>query len=276
MKIALIQEKQNELYRFHDEDLSFHRDEMLFLQKEMVEQNLGLIRNAATRGVDLVLTSEAINFPGQLRCMRGWTSAELVEEQQGWVLEELGKAACAANMYIVAGIYRVCDDGELRNQAVVFDRSGREIHSYTKNFLAGDEREYLTAGTDFPVWKSEFGPIGLGVCWDMQFPETCRAYVKQGAEMVLAPTWGWEHPYACARAYENGIYVAAAMAVPQYKNIEGKRAPSMLVSPDGEVLAEGPCDRPAVVVAEIDCLGSCEPYRSLRMGCLSSWEHGYA
>ena len=130
----------------------------------------------------------------------------------------------------------------------------------------------MTPGTGFPVWESEFGKIGVGICWDMQFPETCRAYARQGVHLVLAPTWGWEYMYAKARAYENGIFVAAAMAVPEYKDIEGKRAPSQVISPDGTVLAEGPHDRASVVAMEIDDLKACEPYRSFRMNCLDRWE----
>lgn len=272
MKIALIQERQNELYRFHDADLAFSREEMIRLQRDMVEQNVRLLREAAKEGTDLALTSEAINFPGQLRCMGECASAELVAEHQEWVIGQLGGVAKEAGMYVVAGLFRLGEDGNLRNQAVVFDRTGKEAHTYTKNFLVGDECGYLTAGTGFPIWMSEFGPIGIGVCWDMQFPETCRAYAKQGANLVLAPTWGWEHAYARARAYENGVYVAAAMAVPSYKPIEGMRAPSQVIAPNGTVLVEGPCDRAGIVVADIDDISDCARYREIRMGCLSAWE----
>ncbi len=271
MKLALIQEKQNKLYRFHDEDV-FSRDEAIEMQREMVEQNVSLIRDAADEGVDIALTSEAINYPGQVRCLPGLSSAELVHSTQDWVCGELSRTARECNMNVVAGILRVGRDGALRNQAVVFNRVGNEVHAYSKVFLAGDENDYMTPGTGFPVWESEFGKIGVGICWDMQFPETCRAYARQGVDLVLAPTWGWEYMYAKARAYENGIFVAAAMAVPEYKDIEGKRAPSQVISPDGTVLAEGPHDHASVVAMEIDDLKACEPYRSFRMNCLDRWE----
>lgn len=274
MKLALVQERQNELYRFHDDDL-FSRDEALRLQRDMVEQNLRLLGEAASQGAEIALTSEAINFPGQVRCLPGLGSADLVAAQQDWAVARLSDLARDAGMYVVAGVLRVGPDGLLRNQAAVFDRSGAEVHTYTKSFLAGDENDYMTPGTNFPVWESEFGRIGIGICWDMQFPETCRAYAKQGVDMVLAPTWGWEHAYARARAYENGIYVAAAMAVPAYKDIQGNRAPSQLIAPDGSVMVEGPCDRAAVVMAEVADPAACEPYRSLRMGCLAAWEDSH-
>ncbi len=271
MKLALIQEKQNRLYRFHGEDV-FSRDESLALQREMVEQNLGLLREASIEGADIALTSEAINYPGQVRCLPGLSAADLVESTQDWVFGEMSKAAREFGMYIVAGMLRVGQDGKLRNQAIVFDRSGNAVHEYSKVFLAGDENDYMTPGRDFPIWDSEYGRIGIGICWDMQFPETCRAYARQGASLVLSPTWGWEHTYASARAYENGIFVAASMAVPEYKNIEGKRASSQVIAPDGLIMAEGPSDSPAVVTVQIDDLEACEAYRSVRMGCLKRWE----
>lgn len=271
MKLALIQEKQNKLYRFHDDDI-FSCDEAIRLQREMVELNIDFLREAAEKGADIALTSEAINYPGQVRCLPGLSSIKLVASTQDWVCAEISRVAREHGMYVVAGILRVGRDGRLRNQAVVFDRSGAEIFEYSKVFLAGDENDYMTPGTDFPIWNSEFGKVGIGICWDMQFPETCRAYARQGVDLVLSPTWGWEHAYACARAYENGVYVAAAMAVPEYKDIEGKRAPSQVIAPDGSVLIEGPYDRPAVITVQLDDLETCRPYRRLRMECLERWE----
>lgn len=271
LKLALIQEKQNQLYRFHGDDV-FSRDEALALQQEMVEQNILLLREAANRGADIALTSEAINYPGQPRCLPGLSSADIVDATQRWVCDALSNAAREYDMYVVAGVLHVGSDGKLRNQAVVFNRLGDEVFTYSKVFLAGDETDYMTSGCGFPIWNSEFGKIGIGICWDMQFPETCRAYARQGADIVLSPTWGWEHVYSRVRSYENGIYVAAAMAVPEYKDIEGKRAPSQVVAPDGSIIAEGPHDRSAVVMAQIDDLGHCTTYRSLRLGCLEHWE----
>ena len=108
----------------------------------------------------------------------------------------------------------------------------------------------------------------------MQFPETCRSYALQGADMVLAPTWGWESTYAAARAYENGMYVASAMAVPSYKHIEGRRVPSQVISPLGEVITEGPYDGGAVVCADLEDVRDCARYREARMQDLRRWMMG--
>lgn len=263
MKLALIQEKQNDLYRFK-EQMWFERREVFRLQREMEEQNLEFLRQAAKEGADLALTSEAVNFPGQ-PFWSDVSSKKAIEETQGWFMEECATAATQGRMYLAAGMFRVKEDGRLYNSVVVFDREGRECFSYDKHFLAGNEKEYLTAGSGFPVWDSEFGRIGIGICWDMQFPETARAYALQDVDLILCPTWGWEHLYGPARAYENGIYVAAAMAVPAWKNIEGKRRPSQVIAPDGSILTEGSTDRAEIVMAEISDIKDCAAVRSMRI-----------
>ena len=271
MKLALIQEKQNDLYQFHSDALRFSRDDALRLQKKMMEQNLVLLSQTVERGVDIAVTSEAVNFPGQPFKLFV-PPRTLVAETQRELLDGFSAAAKLGSMYVVGGMFTLEMDGNLYNSAVVFDRDGKEVFRYHKNFLAGDENDYLTPGHGFPVWESEFGKIGIAICWDMQFPEVARAYACQDADIIFCPTWGWEHIYGAARAYENGIYVASAMAVPAWKNIEGKRAPSQLVAPDGTVLAQGSAEGPAVIFGEIAAPADCKPFRDLRINSLTRWQ----
>lgn len=67
----------------------------------MVEQNLALLRQAAAAGADIALTSEAINFPGQLRCLAGLSSYELVAANQDRVIFEASHIAWEAHMSIL-------------------------------------------------------------------------------------------------------------------------------------------------------------------------------
>lgn len=270
MKIALIQEKQNRLYDFKEPSQHFEKKELVKLQKQMIDQNLLLLKEASENLADLAMTSEAVNFPGQpFRCQD--SPVTLVQETQDYILESCGKIAREGSMYVVVGMYRLEADGKLYNSAVVFDRAGKEIVCYHKNFLAGDEKKYLTPGQGFPIWDSEFGKIGIAICWDMQFPETVRSYARQGADLILCPSWGWEEVYGHARAYENGIYVASAMAVPFNKGIEGKRTPSEIVSPDGRVLVRGVRTESGVLYGAIPNIRDCGDSRSLRIGDLEEW-----
>ena len=70
--------------------------------------------------------------------------------------------------------------------------------------------------------------------------------------------------YGHARAYENGVYVAAAMAVPYWMDIEGIRNPSELVAPDGSVLAAAERNRAGVLYYDVD-IRDCAAARALRI-----------
>lgn len=271
MKLALIQERQNRLYDFHAESPLFSASEVVLLQENMLDRNCALLRRAGEAGTDIALTSEAINFPGR-PSWHAESQRELVERTQNEFIERLSKLARDYAMCIVAGMMCVVDEGRMCNVAKVFDATGEQVFCYRKQFLAGDENDYLTPGRGFPVWESEFGRIGIGICWDMQFPETVRTYARKGADLVLAPTWGWESYYGAARAYENGIYVASSMAVPYDKPLDGvRRMPSQVIGPDGHVLAQGRLDGEDVVLCDFnprDCAGA----RSMRIDALNEWE----
>ena len=78
-----------------------------------------------------------------------------------------------------------------------------------------------------------------------------RNLARKGCDLIVCPTWGWEWIYGPARAYENGIFVAAAMAVPYWMPIQDLRRPSMVITPDGVIKEVGPTDREAIVYCEI-------------------------
>ena len=122
-------------------------------------------------------------------------------------------------------------NGKLYNSTVFWGRDGRIKDVYHKIHLAGDESEIFTPGQTLHTIDTEFGHVGTAVCWDMQFPEMARNLAKMGTDLIVCPTWGWEWIYGPARAYENGIFVAAAMAVPYWMPIEDLRRPSMVDFP---------------------------------------------
>ena len=78
------------------------------------------------------------------------------------------------------------------------------------------ERFYFRAGHEFPVFDTEFGKVGIMVCYDMGFPEAARTLALKGAELIVCPSaWCvqdadvWEIN-APARALENTVFLGAA------------------------------------------------------------------
>lgn len=264
MRIALVQTKQNRLYNFPSSDC-FSKEEVLRLRNEIIASTLNLIEKAAHDNVDLILTSEAFNYAGQPKR----TSIPYVDffPADDHVIEnELSDIAKRYHTYIHAGLIRN-EQNILYNSTVLFNRSGQIIDVYHKIHLAGDENEIFTPGTELHSIDTEFGRLGTAICWDMQFPETARTLARMGCDMILCPTWGWEWIYGPARAYENGIYVAAAMTVPYWMPIQELRKPSQVISPQGEILAEGSYTDAGITYCSIPDI-HCKESRDFRLNTI--------
>jgi predicted amidohydrolase len=91
------------------------------------------------------------------------------------------------------------------------DRDGNFAGKYRKVSLPREEIEGgITPGNDFPVFKTDFGKIGMMVCWDVFFPEPARMLSLKGAEIIFMPIWGGNLTLSKARAIENQIYLVSS------------------------------------------------------------------
>jgi predicted amidohydrolase len=256
MRIGLIQEKQNRLYAEVPAKSSAEGIEKITfkeakaLQAEMLEQNYTLIETCG-KNADLLVTAEAINFPGSPDGI-DFNAWDLVKETYGEAVEKISEYTVRYGVWIAVCLYRPLDDGSLRNSVLVINRNGGIEMVYDKMHLAETEKINLTPGNDYCVFDAGFGKIGVCICWDMQFPEVCRILTLRGARIVICPTWGWEAIYARSRAYENGIYAAGAMAVPFNGPIRGLRTPSGVIDPEGTILASANAETSEVVCYDID------------------------
>jgi predicted amidohydrolase len=137
-------------------------------------------------------------------------------------------------MYIVSGLYNWVGD-TLKNIAVLYDRNGNIQGVYEKIQLPDSETEAgAVPGSTFPVFTTDFGRIGILICWDSAFPEISRILALNGAEMLFCPIWGdvrgpesWKVT-ARARAIDNGVYFITNI-------FDGH---SVIVNPAGDILQE--------------------------------------
>jgi predicted amidohydrolase len=128
------------------------------------------------------------------------------------------------------------------NTAVLIDREGRVAGRYRKVYIPREEYEGgITAGSDYPVFHTDFGDIGMMICWDVQYPDPARALALRGAEMILMPIWGGNETLAKARAIENHVFLAAS----------GYDHPTYIMDPDGEMLSKAG-GRGTIAVATVD------------------------
>ena len=145
------------------------------------------------------------------------------------------------------------------NTAVVMDSDGHVQASYRKTHLYAahgiDEHEKMSTGSAlFTPLKTPFCTLGLGICYDLRFPEVARAAALAGCNVLLFPAaWvagpskvrHWETLLA-ARAIENELFVAGCCRPD--RNCIGH---SQVINPLGEVITKAGEDE-QLLVAEID------------------------
>ena len=204
--------------------------------QENLEQFENFINIAGEQKADIVCLPEGITVAGT-----GKTYIEVSETIPGPSTEFLGKLARKHNMYIVAGIYER-EGPVVYNTAILLGRNGELEGKYRKVALPREEIDGgITPGEDFPVFDTDFGKIGMMICWDVFFPEPARMLALNGAEVIFMPIWGGNITLSKARAIENQIYLVSST----YSMKTG------VFDKNGELVVEGTEENPVVVV-EVD------------------------
>lgn len=136
--------------------------------------------------------------------------------------------------------------GRLHNTALLIDPSGGIVHAYRKMHVFGyqsHEAELLTPGSGVSVTGTSFGAVGATTCYDLRFPETYRALVDAGAEVVIVPAaWPaqrrdhWRLFTSC-RAVEEQVLLIACNAAGNQVGVD-LGGHSRVVDPWGAVLVE--------------------------------------
>ena len=151
-----------------------------------------LVRDAASRGAQLVLLQELFHTP--------YFCAEQKGEHFDLALPAEGHpviarfAALAKELTVVLPIsFFERDNNTFYNSIAVADANGEVLGVYRKSHIPNgpgyQEKTYFAPGdTGFRVWDTAVGRIGVGICWDQWFPECARAMALQGAEILLYPT----------------------------------------------------------------------------------------
>jgi predicted amidohydrolase len=189
---------------------------------ESVSQFVEAIERSVPPGTDVILLPEGITVVGT-----GKPYADVAESLPGPTTERLAKVARARKAYIAAGIFER-EGAAIYNTAVLIDRAGNLIGKYRKVYLPREEIEGgLSPGSDYPVFRTDFGKVGLMICWDVQYADPARALALRGAEMILMPIWGGNQTLGKARAIENRVFLISS----------GYDYPTSILDPDGELLA---------------------------------------
>ncbi|KAM0751730.1 hydrolase, carbon-nitrogen family protein [Meredithblackwellia eburnea MCA 4105] len=202
------------------------------------EQNLAkaikFVQDAAKGGAGVVVFPEyfisgIISSPTHHHlAQRSYTSTTVPtsEDESHW-LSKLRHAAIDNEIDIVAGtIVERADQGEggtgeLRNVAHYISKKGEILGRYQKVNLWWPEKDYLTKGNGegYHVFDTDYGKVGMLVCWDLVWPEAVRALVAQGVEILIVPTFwtsadgdeiGLSHNPECEELFLDNLVVTRA------------------------------------------------------------------
>lgn len=185
----------------------------------------------------------------------------------GEAAKTMGALAEEFKVHIVYGFpERDADKSQiLYNSVALIDDTGSVKGVYRKVHLFDSERKYFQEGSEYHVFDTAVGKLGLMICWDTAFPEVARSLALKGADLLVVST-NWEKPYLTAvetnnqqdwdlvtraRAMDNCMYLVSANRI-GYDETLGFFGRSNIIGPTGEAVAELLEEKEGMVSAELD------------------------
>ncbi|GAB2966325.1 bifunctional GNAT family N-acetyltransferase/carbon-nitrogen hydrolase family protein [Hymenobacter coalescens] len=177
--------------------------------------------------------------------------------------------AVSYNINIVAGSMPLYTDGKLHNVAYLCRRDGTVDEQY-KLHVTPDEASYwgMRGGNKLKCFDTDFGKIGILVCYDVEFPELSRMLSDEGMKILFVPFWtdtknAYQRVRLCAqaRAIENECYVAITGSVgnlPRVENMDIQYSQSAVFSPSDfafphdAIVAEATPNTEMTLIADLD------------------------
>ncbi len=222
---------------------------------------------------------QLVVLPEAFSCFGAGDRAQLAMAEpykDGEVQKQLAALAKKHEVYLVGGTLPI-DAGERFSAAsILFGPDGAILNRYDKIHLfdvdvADNTKEYRESKWTQPGCKvvttaTDFGVVGMAVCYDLRFPELFSALRQAGSQIIVLPSaftqvTGKAHWHALvrARAIEQQVFIVAPGQVGEHANGRETFGHSIIVSPWGEILAEQELDE-GVVSVSVD-VADIEPIR---------------
>jgi N-carbamoylputrescine amidase len=215
-------------------------------KRETLEASIVRIREAASRGAQIICLKELFNAPYFCKSQKS-DRFDIAETIPGETTDAMQKLAKELDVVLIVPVFERQARGVYRNSAAIIDADGTLLGVYRKMHIPDDplfnEKYYFTPGdaahddridtigeiakqaSGFRVWTTKYAKIGVLICWDQWYPEAARITSLLGADILFYPTAiGW-HPsekseFGAAQvdawrtiqrshAIANGVYVAS-------------------------------------------------------------------
>jgi N-carbamoylputrescine amidase len=159
-----------------------------------------LVRAAAAKGANIVLLQELFETPYFCQDQSSDYFKLAAAAESNPLIAEMAELAKALNVVLPVSFFEQAGHAFFNSLAMI-DADGKVLGVYRKSHIPNgpgyQEKYYFTPGdTGFRVWRTRFGVLGAGICWDQWFPEAARAMALMGAEALLYPTAIGSEPQA--------------------------------------------------------------------------------
>ena len=209
-----------------------------------------MIEKAVQKDSDFIVLPEMFNCPYDNDKFIEYAE----EEKNSLTLSKISSLARDNNTYILAGSIPELSESKIYNTSYLFDENGkiiakhRKVHLFdidVKDKIYFKESDTLTPGNKFTVADTKFGKVGIGICYDVRFPQLAQINVSKGANILFYPgafnmTTGpahWELLFR-SRALDNQVFcIGVAPALNRDSNYHSY-GHSLAVNPWGKVICQ--------------------------------------
>jgi len=239
--------------------------------EENITKATKLIKQAADEGANIILLQELFQTP--YFCIQYdeniFKLAQNFENNK--ILKQMSELAKKLNVVLPISFFEK-DNNAYFNSIAVINSDGNILGKYRKSHIPDGagylEKYYFNPGnTGFKVWDTNFGKIGIGICWDQWFPEAARIMALKGAEVLFYPTAIGDElmsEYDSSGAWQRVMQGhAAANIMPVVASnrigsesvkgqVNGFYGKSFICDRSGKIIKEASKNKEEIILADID------------------------
>jgi len=205
---------------------------------ENVEEALAMIDKAGLEEPDILCFPE--NFPSS--GVPHKKALDIASPIPGPITDKIGEKARQYNMYVICPLTEL--DGEtIYNTAALIDRKGKVIGKYHKiHPTIGEIESGITPGTEAKIFETDFGKIGIMICFDVYYPRVVENMVRKGAEIIFFPAAFAAQTYLIGMAWQYAVYIISSIRGPG----------SQIIDLTGRLIARGSYPQVPFTSAELN------------------------